>query len=95
VAVSPQFQKSGLQIKGRLARFCGCKLDYLTPEVEVPNQSGGKRPRTSCPQSPVGVPDIHFEVFFEITYPMSARHMAGLAIFTHKSTGALAQRGLL
>jgi hypothetical protein len=35
-------------------------LDYLTPEVEVLNQSGAKRP-------PMHGSDVKFEVFIEIT----------------------------
>jgi hypothetical protein len=54
-------------------------LDYLTPEVEVGvlNQSGGKRLRKNLPQSLAlaGVPDIQFEVVFEMIHPMSAWYM--------------------
>jgi hypothetical protein len=47
-------------------------LDYLTPEVGVLNQSGGKRPRGLPPNAWVGAPDIKLEVFIEITHPMCA-----------------------
>jgi hypothetical protein len=42
-------------------------LDHLTPEVEVLNQGGGKRPRGLPPNAWGDVPDVKFEVFIEIT----------------------------
>jgi hypothetical protein len=49
-------------------------LGYLAPEAGVLIQGGGKRLRARCPQPLVEVPNIKFEVFIEITHPMSARY---------------------
>jgi hypothetical protein len=50
-------------------------LGYLTPEVGVFIQSGGKRlgPWEAASAAIFKVPDIQFEVVFEITHQISAR----------------------
>jgi hypothetical protein len=49
-------------------------VDYRVFGAGVLIQSGGKRLGTRRPQPLVEVPDIRFEVFFEVIHPMNPGH---------------------
>ena len=59
--------------RGYKTRKCGLKVDCRMFGAGVLIQSGGKRLRAPGPQPLVEVPDIKFEVVFEIVHVMSPR----------------------
>ena len=63
---------AGRMKRGYKRRKCAPLVDYRAFGAGVLIQSGGKRLRARCPQPLVEVPDIQFDLFFEIIHPMCA-----------------------
>jgi hypothetical protein len=64
--------RAGRMKRGYKRRKCAPLVDYRAFGAGVLIQSGGKRLRARCPQPLVEVPDIQFDLFFEIIHPMCA-----------------------